>query len=157
MSKTRIEHKETIDDGFFILQYANLTLSQLKYNSFSSFCDPNKYEFIEMDTNILNMELSVDKVDEIFRPETQSLWYWMRQSDLIALTISQQTLAAIFSHENVAISMPLLIREHLIFLWRNFVVPRWTKFRDFVVPRLQYVFLSLLKNVLLLRWANRRC
>ena len=43
MSKTRIEHKEPIIVGFFILQYAKLTMLQLKYN-FSPFCDENKYE-----------------------------------------------------------------------------------------------------------------
>ena len=84
MSKTRIEHKEPIIVGFFILQYAKLTMLQflkLKYNFFSSFCDPNKYELIEMDTDSLYMALSEEKLDKIIRPEMQSLWYWMRQSD----------------------------------------------------------------------------
>ena len=122
MSKNCIEHKETVLGGFFILQYVNLTLLQLKYNSFSSFCDPNKYELIEMDTNSLYMALSEDKVDKIIRPEMQSLWYWMRQSDR-AYNFAANS-SSHFSHENVAISMLPLIREHLVFLWRIFVVPR---------------------------------
>ena len=80
MSKTRIEHKEPIIVGFFILQYAKLTMLQLKYN-FSPFCDKNKYELIEMDTDSLYMALSEEKIDEIIRPEMRSVWYWMRQSD----------------------------------------------------------------------------
>ena len=81
MSKTRIEHKEPIIVGFFILQYAKLTMLQLKYNFFSPFCDKNKYELIEMDTDSLYMALSEEKIDEIIRPEMRSVWYWMRQSD----------------------------------------------------------------------------
>ena len=42
MNKTCIEHKEPIIVGFCILQYAKLTMLQLKSNFFSSFCDPNK-------------------------------------------------------------------------------------------------------------------
>ena len=83
MSKTPIEHKEPINVGFFILQYAKLTMSQLKYNFFSTFCDKNKYELIEMDTDSLYMALSEERLDKLIRPEMQSLWYWMRQSDCI--------------------------------------------------------------------------
>ena len=81
MSRIPIEHKEPIFVGFFILQYAKLTMLQIKYNFFSSFCDPNKYELIEMDSNGLYMALSEDKDDEIIGPEMQPMWYWMRQSD----------------------------------------------------------------------------
>ena len=81
MSKTSIEHKEPIILGFFILQYTKLTMLQLKYNFFSPFCDKNKYELIEMDTDSLYMALSEEKIDDIIRPEMRSVWYWMRQSD----------------------------------------------------------------------------
>ena len=81
MSKTRIEHKEPIIVAFFILQYAKLTMLQLKYNFFSTFCDKNKYKLIEMDTDSLYMALSKERIAKIIRPEMQTLWYWMRQSD----------------------------------------------------------------------------
>ena len=71
MSKTRIEHKEPIIVGFFILQYAKLTMLQLKYNFFP-FCDKNKYEIIEMDTDSLYTALSEEKND-IIRPEMRSV------------------------------------------------------------------------------------
>ena len=34
-----------------------------------------------MDTDSLYMALSEEKLDNIIRPEMQSLWYWMRQID----------------------------------------------------------------------------
>ena len=81
MSKTSIEHKEPVILGFFILQYAKLTMLQLKYYFFTSFCKANKYELIEMDTDSLHMALSEEKLDEILRPEMQPLWYRMRVSN----------------------------------------------------------------------------
>ena len=53
MRKTRIENREHIIVGFFIFQFAKLTMLQLKYYRFSSFCDSNKYELIEIDTDTL--------------------------------------------------------------------------------------------------------
>ena len=53
MSKTRIQHKEPIIVWFFILLYAKVTMWQLKNIFLSSFCDTNKYEMIEMDTESL--------------------------------------------------------------------------------------------------------
>ena len=43
LNKTRIIHKEPIIFDFFILQYAKLTMLQLKYNFFSIFCDSRKW------------------------------------------------------------------------------------------------------------------
>ena len=53
MSKTRIEHKEPIIVGFFILLYIKISMLQLKNIFLSSFFDTNKYELIEMDTESL--------------------------------------------------------------------------------------------------------
>ena len=81
LNNTRIIHKEPLIIDFFILQYAKLTMLQLKYNFFSTFCDKNKYELIEIDTDSLYMALSEEKCDKIIQPEMQSLWNWMRKSD----------------------------------------------------------------------------
>ena len=75
LNKTRIIHKEPLIVGFYILQYAKLTMLQLKYNFLSTFCNENMYELIEMDTDSLYMALIEEKLDEIIRPEMQSLWY----------------------------------------------------------------------------------
>ena len=46
-----IEHKEPIIVGFFILQCVKLRLLELYYKFFTKFCDVNKFEILEMDTD----------------------------------------------------------------------------------------------------------
>ena len=49
--KSEVNHKEPIIVGFFILQYAKLTMLQLFYKFFQPLCDFQKYEQIEIITN----------------------------------------------------------------------------------------------------------
>ena len=56
--KSEIEHREPIIVGFFILQYAKLRLLELYFNFFEKYCDPDKYEELEMDTDSLYLALS---------------------------------------------------------------------------------------------------
>ena len=49
--KSEIENREPIFLGFFILQYANLRTLEFYYNFFKKFCDTDKYEELEMDTD----------------------------------------------------------------------------------------------------------
>ena len=49
--KSTIEHREDIIVGFFILHFAKLRLLDLYYNYFEKFCDVNKFEELEMDTD----------------------------------------------------------------------------------------------------------
>ena len=51
--KSIIEHRESIIDGFFILQYAKLRMLDLYYNFFDKFCDIIKFEELDMDTDSL--------------------------------------------------------------------------------------------------------
>ena len=51
MAKAEVEHKEPIIVGFFILQYAKLRMLELYYNFFYEFCENDKYEEMEMDTD----------------------------------------------------------------------------------------------------------
>ena len=118
MSKSRIDHKEPIIVGFFILQYARLTTLQLKYNFFSPFCDRNKYELIETDTDCLYMALSEGKIDKIIRPEMRSVWYWMRQSectDSFAANSSSNFFSREFCQKHAAFDKrtPGLLRKNL--------------------------------------------
>ena len=53
LSKAQSEHKEPISVGSFILQYAKLRMLELYYNFFTRFCDINKFEELEMDTDSL--------------------------------------------------------------------------------------------------------
>ena len=51
--ESEIEHRGPIIVGFFILQYAKLRMLELFYNFFKKFCDTDKYEELEMDTDSL--------------------------------------------------------------------------------------------------------
>ena len=53
LAKAQIEHKEPIFFGFFTLQYAKLRRLELYYNFSTRFCDVNKFEVLEMDTDLL--------------------------------------------------------------------------------------------------------
>ena len=51
--KSEFEHREPIIVGFYILQYAKLRMLELYHNFFKIFCDTDKYEELEMDTDSL--------------------------------------------------------------------------------------------------------
>ena len=58
LAKAEIEHREPIIVGFFKLQYAKLKMLELYCNFFERFCDVNKFEESEMDTDSLYLALS---------------------------------------------------------------------------------------------------
>ena len=51
LAKSKIEHREPIMVGFIKLQYAKLRMLELFYNFFDKFCDVDKFEELEMDTD----------------------------------------------------------------------------------------------------------
>ena len=51
LAKSKIEHREPITVGFFIVQYAKLRMLELFYNWFDKFCDVDKSEELDMDTD----------------------------------------------------------------------------------------------------------
>ena len=53
LAKAQIEHKETTNIEFFIVQYANLGKLEISYNVSTNFCDMNKLKELEMDTDAL--------------------------------------------------------------------------------------------------------
>ena len=81
MVKSEVTPKEPITVGFFILQYAKLTMLQLFYNFFQLFCDSQKYELIERYRHSLYIALSDDKVEELIRPEMKLMWEMKREND----------------------------------------------------------------------------
>ena len=66
-AKAEIEHREPIIVGFFILQYAKLRLLELYYNFLERFCDVNKFEELEMDTDSLHLTLSEKELHDCIR------------------------------------------------------------------------------------------
>ena len=76
--KPEIEHREPIIVGFFILQYAKQRMLELYYNFFKKFCDTDKYEELEMDTDSLYLALSEENLGDVILPEKLDEWDKLR-------------------------------------------------------------------------------
>ena len=76
--KSEIEHREPIIVGFFILQYAKLRMVELYYNFFKKFCDTDKYEELEMDTDSLYLASSEENLEDVILPEKRAEWNQLR-------------------------------------------------------------------------------
>ena len=72
LAKAQIEHKEPIIVRFFILHYAKLPMLELYYNFFTRFCDVNKFEELEMDTDSLYLALAEKELEDCIRPEKRA-------------------------------------------------------------------------------------
>ena len=81
LAKAEIEHREPIIVGFFILQYAKLRMLELHYNFFERFCDVNKFEEVEMDTDSLYLALSEKELYDCIRLESKAEWSLLRTED----------------------------------------------------------------------------
>ena len=79
--KSEIEHREPIIVGFFILQYAKLRMLELYYNFFVKYCDINKFEELEMDTDSLYLALAEKELYDCIRPDKKREWIDLRSSD----------------------------------------------------------------------------
>ena len=79
--KPEIEHREPIIVGFFILQYAKQRMLEHYYNFFKKFCDTDKYEELEMDTDYLYLALSEENLEDVILPEKQAKWDKLRSTD----------------------------------------------------------------------------
>ena len=76
--KSEIKHREQIIVGFFILQYAKLRMLEIYYNFFKKFCDTDKYEELEMDTDSLYLALSEEFLGDVILPEKRAEWDQIR-------------------------------------------------------------------------------
>ena len=83
LAKAKTEHKEPIIVGFLILQYAKLQLLELYYNSFSKFCDLNKFEELEMDTDSIYLAPAEKELEDCIRPEMRAEWQRLRSNDCV--------------------------------------------------------------------------
>ena len=83
LAKAQIEHKEPTTVGFFIPQYAKLRMLELYYNLFTRFCDVNKFEEFEMDTNSLYLALAEKELEDCIRPEMRAEWQRLRSNDFV--------------------------------------------------------------------------
>ena len=83
-AKAQIEHRELIIVGLFILQYAKLRMLELYYKFFTKFCDVNKLEKLEMDTDSRCVVLAEKKLENCIRPEMRTEWQRLRSNDSVA-------------------------------------------------------------------------
>ena len=79
--KSEIEHREPIIVRFFILQYAKLRMLELCYKFFNKFCDTDKYEELEMDTDSLYLALSEEDLEDVILPKKRAEWDQLRFND----------------------------------------------------------------------------
>ena len=83
LAKAQIEHTEPIIVGFFILQYAKLRMLELYYNFFTRFCDVNKLEELEVNTDSLYLALAQKELEDFIRPEMRAQWQRLRSNDCV--------------------------------------------------------------------------
>ena len=83
LAKAQIEHTEPIIVRFFILQYAKLRMLELYYNFFTRFCDVNKCEDLEMDTDSLDLALAENELEDCIRPEMRAEWQRLISNDCV--------------------------------------------------------------------------
>ena len=83
LAKAQIEHKEPIIVAFFFLQYAKLRMLELYYKYFTSFCDVNKFETLQMDTDLLYLALAEKELGDCIRPEMRVEWQRLRSNDCV--------------------------------------------------------------------------
>ena len=81
--KAQIEHKEPIIVGLFILQYAKMRMLELYYNFFTRFCDVNKLEDLEMDTDSLYLAVAEKELEDCIGPEMRTEWQRLRSNDCV--------------------------------------------------------------------------
>ena len=82
LAKAEIEHKQPIIVWFFILQCAELRMLEL-YNFFTKFCDVNKFEELEKDTDSLYLALAEKELEDCIRPEMKAEWERLRSKGCI--------------------------------------------------------------------------
>ena len=71
--KSTIGPREPIVVGISILQNAKMTMLDLYYNFFDKFCDVNKLEELEMDTDSLYLALVEENLYDCIQPENRAI------------------------------------------------------------------------------------
>ena len=96
LAKAQIEHNKPIIVGFFILEYAKLRMLELYYNFVTRFCDVDKLEELEMDTDSLCLALAEKELEDCIRPEMRAEWQSLRSNDCVD-SITADAVANFFS------------------------------------------------------------
>ena len=120
--KSTIEHREPIIVEFFILQYAKLKMLELYYSFFHNYCDENKFEELETETDYLYPELAEENLGDCILPENKAQWLQIRRNycrdDFFADAIKNS------SHAHAALSTKSMTSENPVYSKKNFAVPK---------------------------------
>ena len=106
--------------GFFILQYAKLRMLELYYNFFHKYCDENKFEELEIDTDSLYLALAEDNLDNCILPEKKAQWTLIRRNDCRDDFIADADKN--FFHVHAALFTKSMTNENLDYSKKNFAV-----------------------------------
>ena len=68
---------------------------ELYYNFFTRFCDVNKFEELEMDTDLLYLALTEKELEDCIRTEMRAEWQMLRSNDCVD-TFTADALANFF-------------------------------------------------------------
>ena len=74
LAKSEMQHREPINVGFFILQYAKFRMLELYYNLFTNNFDTHKYAEMEMDIHSLYLALTEKELKDCIRSEKKPEW-----------------------------------------------------------------------------------
>ena len=107
--KPEIEDRKRINVGFFILQHAKQRILELYYSFCKKFCDTDKYEELEMDSDSLYLALSAETLEDVILPEKRAEWDKLRSKDCTDNFTANAT--DNFSPELVVIPTRKMIRE----------------------------------------------
>ena len=115
--KSTIEHREPIIVGFFILQYAKPRMLELYYNFFDKFCDVNKFEELEMDTDSLYLALAEENLYTVSNQIRELLG--KKLGKMTVETLSRRMQNLIYYLERVAVRIKIMISGNRDFLKKN--------------------------------------
>ena len=118
--KSKIEHREPIIVGFFILQSAKLRMIELYYNFFDKFCNVESFEELEKDTDSLYLALAHDNLYDCIRPSKKAEWEALRNT--IVIILSKLMLYKISSLELVVINVKNTISVNQVCSRKNLYV-----------------------------------
>ena len=122
LAKSKIEHRETIMVGFFMLQYAKLRMSELYCSFFHRFCDVDKFWELEMDADSLYLALAHENLYDCIRPAKKEEWEVLREKAV--MIPSEQMPRTILSLEHTAQSIRSTINESQDSSKKNSDVPK---------------------------------
>ena len=90
---------------------------ELSYNFFTRFSDVNKFDELEMDTDLLYLALAEKQLEDCIRPEMRAEWQRLRSNDCVK-SFTADAVANFFPRA-CCVQHKHMIRENLVFLKKS--------------------------------------